>query len=323
MKRVAIALLGCGTVGSGFVELVERERSRIRSRFAVDLRITSILVRDLGKPRPPVDPRLLTTSAIEAIDAGADVVVELIGGVHSAGAYVRRALRHGAHVVTANKALLATSGSALLSLAAEQGVSIGFEASVCGCIPIVQVLREGLAGDAIEALGGVVNGTCNYILTRMEQGAGFEEALREAQQRGFAEADPSLDLDGTDAAQKMTILGQIAFGETVVRSRVRGIDALSAADIRSAQHRGAALRLVARAERVPGGVAIDVAPRELPAGHPFASVAAEENAVMIRGRAIGELLLRGKGAGAMPTAAAVLSDVLGTVRGRAGIPTAA
>src|ERR1041385_5796743 len=204
MRRVNIGLLGCGTVGRGFVELLGRERERIRGREGVDLQIRKILVRDETKQRLNVNPALFTTSAVDVLDDGCDLVVELVGGVHCAGAYVRRAIDNGRNVVTANKALLAECGHELFASAARKNVRIGFEASVCGAIPIVRALARGLAGDRVVEVSGILNGTCNYILTRMEQDdLDFDAALRLAQERGFAEADPTLDVSGQDAAQKL------------------------------------------------------------------------------------------------------------------------
>jgi homoserine dehydrogenase len=306
MRKVTIGLLGCGTVGGGFVRLLALERARIRARFAIDLELKRILVRDVDRPRD-VDRSLLTTSAVDVIDAGCDVIVELIGGTHSAGAYVRRAIDRGANVVTANKALLSSAGRELFAAAATRGVRIGFEASVCGGVPVVRALQRGLAGDSIEAITGILNGTCNFILTRMDAGASYDEALRLAQEHGLAEADPSLDVDGTDAAQKLTILADLAFDQPLRRVTVTGIRGV---DVRGARHGGSVVRLVAEARRVAGGVELTVGPRLLQRSHPLAGITDENNAVVIRGRAVGELMLSGKGAGSMPTAAAVLSDVI-------------
>lgn len=305
MRRLRVALLGCGTVGAGFVRLARTEGRRIAARHGVELEIGPILVRDRDKERPGVDPALLTTCATEAIDGDCDVVVELVGGVHSAGLYVRRALAQRRRVVTANKALLAMHGRELFASAARQGTSIGFEASVCGAIPIVRALRDGLAGDSIESIGGILNGTSNFILTRMEDGCSFDDALAAARERGFAEADASLDIDGVDAAQKLRILAGLAFEAPVRRLSVIGIRGVTAARTPKG-----VVRLVAEATRVPGGIALTVEPRVVPYGHPLAAVREENNAVVIRGRAAGELLLAGRGAGAMPTAVAVMADVL-------------
>lgn len=295
MKTLRIGLLGCGTVGAGFVRLVAREHARIRERYGLDLQIARILVRNIDKERAGVDRALLTTSALDVLDADCDLIVEAIGGVHTAGSFVRRAIARGCDVVTANKALLAEQGRELFREAEHCGVAIGFEASVCGGVPVVGALRHGLAGDTIERITGILNGTCNYVLSRMDEGFGFAEALACAQERGFAEADPSLDLSGEDAAQKLRILAEVAFDAPVRSIRVRGIDART---------RG---RLVAEATRVAGGVELVVEPRTV---HPFANVVDEQNAVLIHGRAVGEIWLSGRGAGSMPTAAALLADVL-------------
>jgi homoserine dehydrogenase len=317
MRRVNIGLLGCGTVGRGFVDLLGRERERIRGRDGVDIAIRRILVRDVDKLRPGVNPALLSTSAVDILDDGCDIIVELVGGVHAAGAYVRRALVNGRHVVTANKALLADSGRELFAAAERNQVSIGFEASVCGGIPIVRALRHGLAGDRIESIGGILNGTCNYILTRMEQDdIEFEAALRLAQKRGFAEADPALDVSGEDAAQKLRILGELAFWPQNVRMRVHGIGDVTRAESEQARARRCVVRHVATARRVAGGIEMRVERRELPEFHPLAAVRDENNAVVVRGRAVGELMFQGKGAGSLPTAAAVLSDVIEIARHR-------
>ncbi len=301
MKRFRIGLLGCGTVGGGFVRLVAAERERLRARHGVDLEITGILVRDPGKARSGIDRRLLTTSALDVIDADNDLIVEAIGGVHTAGTFVRRAISRGCDVVTANKALLAASGHELFRAAAVSGVTIGFEASVCGGVPVIGALRHGLAGDTIESITGILNGTCNYVLSRVDQGVAFADAVVHAQERGFTEADPSLDLSGEDAAQKLRILAEVAFEAPVRREVVRGI---------GAKTRG---KLIAEAKRVAGGVELIVEPRDDPR---FAHVIDEQNAVIIRGRAVGEIWLSGRGAGSMPTAAALLSDVVENVRDR-------
>ncbi|HEX3110171.1 MAG TPA: homoserine dehydrogenase [Thermoanaerobaculia bacterium] len=314
MKRVKVSLLGCGTVGQGFVTLLLQERSRIANRLGLLIDLDRILVRVPTRIRPGVDRSLITTSAIDVLDSDADIVVELIGGVHSAGAFVRRAIDRGRHVVTANKALLAAIGGDLFQAAAAAGVSIGFEASVCGGIPVITTLQRGLAGDSVESIRGIVNGTCNFILSRMEDGLEFDEALALAQERGFAEAEPSLDVDGEDAAQKLRILAAIAFDAPVIDETVIGIRDVTREDVERARLGGNVIRLVASAAETPLGVVLRVEPRELDANDPLATVRDESNAVVIRGRATGELTLTGKGAGALPTAAAVLSDVIEIAR---------
>jgi homoserine dehydrogenase len=314
MKRVKVSLLGCGTVGQGFVALLASERSRIAARFGVLIDIDRILVRVTTRLRRGVDRSLLTTSAIDVIDRDADIVIELIGGVHTAGAFVRRAIDRGRHIVTANKALLAAAGSDLFRAAAAAGVTIGFEASVCGGVPVINTLQRCLAGDSVESIRGIVNGTCNFILSRMEDGLSFDGALALAQERGFAEAEPSLDVDGEDAAQKIRILAAIAFDGPVIDETVLGIRGVTSEALERARRGGNVIRLVASAAETPLGVVLRVEPRELDAHDPLATVRDENNAVVIRGRATGELTLAGKGAGALPTAAAVLSDVIEIAR---------
>jgi len=225
-------------------------------------------------------------------------------------------LGQGRHVVTANKALLAKDGDDLFDLARRQGARIGFEASVCGGIPIVRAVQHGLAGDSIESIAGILNGTTNYILTRMEEDdLSFEDALRMAQERGLAEADPTLDVEGHDAAQKLRILAGLAWGApSAVKLRVAGIADVTRAEIEGAGSRSAVIRHVASARKIAGGVELRVERRELPLGHPLARVKEENNAVVIRGRAVGEVVFSGRGAGSLPTAAAVMSDVIELAR---------
>jgi len=312
MRRVRIALLGCGTVGGGLVRLLERSRARLASELGVEFSLARVLVRDLARRRDGVDPSLLTTRADAAIPEDAEVVVELLGGIEPARSLVHEALERGLPAVTANKALLARHGPELFAAASARDVPLGFEGSVCGGVPIVRALRGGLAGNRVESVTGVLNGTCNYVLTRMERDAlSFAAALGAAQAAGFAEADPSLDIDGWDAAQKLVVLSALAFGEWVPESdvRVRGIRDVTPERLAEARRRGRVLRLVAAAERRAGRLALEVGPRELALDHPLAAVAMEQNAVLVRGDEVGELLFQGRGAGAGPTATAVLADL--------------
>jgi homoserine dehydrogenase len=306
MRRVRIALLGCGHVGSGLVRLLARSRARLAASHGVTFELASVLVRDGERRREGVDPALITTRVEDALPAAGDVVVELLGGIEPAWTLVRRALARGLPTVTANKALLAGHGRELF--AAARGTPLGFEASVCG----------GLAGDRVRSVTGVLNGTCIFVLTRMERdGTPFAEALRAAQEAGFAEADPALDIGGWDAAQKLVVLATLAFGEWVPLSgvRVRGIEDVTPERLARARERGRALRLVAAAERRGRRLELWVEPREVPADHPLAMVSREENAVLVRGDDVGELLFRGRGAGARPTATAVLADLCDVMRG--------
>ena len=316
MRTIRIGLLGCGVVGGGLVRLLGAERARIRRHRGLDLDIGRILVRDACRPRQGVDPGLLTTSAIDVVDGDCDVVVELIGGTHTAAALLRRAIERRRHVVTANKALLAAAGAELQRSAARAGVGLGIEASVCGGIPVVRTLQHGLAGDTIEGIRGILNGTCNYVLTRMGEGMSLPDALARAQELGFAESDPTLDLSGRDAMQKLTVLARLAFDVPVRRAECRGLEGLTPRDLEAARRDGRALRQIAEARRVPGGVALSVAVRALEPADPFARVLDEQNAVSIEARAAGAIFLSGRGAGSLPTATAVLADVIAVVAGR-------
>jgi len=317
VKTRTIALLGCGTVGRGLVELIERNRSLIAERSGVDLRISKILVRDLAKERGGVDRSLLTVCPEEAVANGADVVVEVIGGLDPARRLVEDALDAGKHVVTANKALLADCGPELFRRAAERRVRIGFEASVGGGIPVVRALSSGLAGNRIERICGILNGTCNYILTRMaEEGLSFESALSEAQAKGFAEADPALDIDGTDAGHKLQILAGLAFGRSLGRGsvRVEGIRALDREDFEAAAYLGFVIRHLAVGRDLGGALDLRVHPALLPKDHPLAHIRHENNAILLKGDAVGEMVFHGRGAGGAPTASAVLSDIIDLAR---------
>jgi homoserine dehydrogenase len=312
-RKLKIGLLGCGNVGRGLVELVGRNEALIRQRSGVELRITKILVRDLDKERQGVDRALLTTQPDKVLNNGCDLVVEVVGGIEPARSFIERSLARGKHVVTANKALLALDGFNLMKTAAVKKVRLGFEASVCGGIPIIRALRNGLVGNNIQRLSGILNGTCNYILTRMtEDRVEFEDALREAQARGFAEADPTLDIDGHDAAQKLKILTELAFGAQVDAAavQVEGIRNISADDVQAAREFGYVIKHVATAELSEDAVALSCTPLLLPISHQLAGIRDENNAVLVRGDAVGEMLFSGKGAGSLPSASAVLSDVV-------------
>jgi homoserine dehydrogenase len=312
-RKLKIGLLGCGTVGRGLVELVGRNEALIRQRSGVELRITKILVRDLEKERHGVDRALLTTQPDKVLNNGCDLVVELVGGIEPARSFIEQSLAHGKHVVTANKALLALDGFSLMKTAKVKKVRLGFEASVCGGIPIIRALRDGLVGNNIQRLSGILNGTCNYILTRMtEDRVEFEDALREAQVKGFAEADPTLDIDGHDAAQKLKILTELAFSAQVDADavQVEGIRDIAADDVQAAREFGFVIKHVATAELSENAVSLGCAPVLLPMSHQLARIRDENNAVLVRGDAVGEMLFSGKGAGSLPSASAVLSDVV-------------
>jgi homoserine dehydrogenase len=313
IRTLKVGLLGCGTVGRGLVELVSRNDALIQRRSGIDLRITKILVRDLDKERHGVDRELLTTQPDKVLDNGCDLIVELVGGIEPARTFIEHSLARGKHVVTANKALLALDGFSLMQAAEARKVRLGFEASVCGGIPIIRALRNGLVGNNIQRLSGILNGTCNYILTRMtEDGVEFEDALRAAQAKGFAEADPGLDIDGQDAAQKLKILTELAFSAQVDADavQVEGIRDITADDVQAARELGFVIKHVATAELSGDAVALDCAPLLLPASHQLANIRDENNAVLVRGDAVGEMLFSGKGAGSLPSASAVLFGVV-------------
>lgn len=310
-RNVKIGLLGCGTVGTGFVSLVENGRERIRARHGLDLEIERILIRDPGKTREGVSRERLTTRAEDVVENGFDVLVEVIGGIDPADRLIRRALERRRPVVTANKLLLAAHGAEIFEAARISGVPVGFEASVCGGVPIIKALRSGLAGDRISAIRGVLNGTCNFILSSMEEGRSYDDALADAQKSGFAESDPSLDVDGHDALQKLMILSGLAFGaakETCVR--VSGVRDYPLHEVRRAWRKGRTTRLVAEATLEGGSLTLCVEPRELDADDPLGRLKGAQNGVVLQTDGRGELLLTGLGAGALPTASAVLTDVI-------------
>ncbi len=313
-RKLKIGLLGCGTVGGGLVELVHKNSSLIRQRAGVELSISKILVRDPLKERAhAVDRDLLTTNPDKVINNGCDLVVELVGGIEPARGFIQRSLARGKHVVTANKALLAIDGFSLMKAAEIQNVRLGFEASVCGGIPIIRALRNGLVGNQIHSLTGILNGTCNYILTRMaEDRMDFEAALSETQAEGFAEADPTLDIDGHDAAQKLKILAELAFNTRVALNSVvtDGIRNITADDTQAARDLGYVIKHVATADVSGGSIALEVQAVLLPVTHQLAGIRDENNAVLLRGDAVGEMLFSGRGAGSLPSASAVLSDIV-------------
>ncbi len=316
MRKLKIGLLGCGVVGGGFVRLLEEHASLIRAHAEADLSISRILVRDARKPRPYVSPALLTTRGEDVVRNGADIIVELIGGTSVARTLVRESLASGKHVVTANKRLLALCGRELFDLASIHRVHLGFEASVCGAIPVIRVVRDALAGDRIESIEGIVNGTSNFILTKMEEsGATFDDALAEAQALGFAEADPTLDVDGSDAAEKIAILAGLAFPDTPLRwTRRTGIEEITPGDIERASREGKVVRHVASMRPDAGSIALDCGPALLPREHPLAGVRGEGNGIVVRAHGAGELALYGRGAGSLPSASSVLADVVEIAR---------
>ena len=319
MTTVGIGVLGAGTVGGTLVRRLVEDRAAIEAKAGLDLEVRRVAVRDPDRPRPFVLPPGVLTDRPEQVvaDPAVDLVVEVMGGRQPAGELVLQALRAGKPVVTANKELIAAEGRGLIEAAAASGVSLLFEAAVGGGIPIIRPLSETLAGEPLTRVLGIVNGTTNYILTRMaEEGTGYAEALRAAQELGYAEADPSADVGGGDAAAKAAILASLAFGTWVGGDRVyrEGIDGLDATDFRFAHRLGYVVKLLAIAEKFPAGVSTRVHPALIRTDHPLASIRGATNAVFVSGPSIGELLFAGPGAGGAPTATAVLGDVIDAAR---------
>lgn len=312
---IRIGLLGCGNVGAALVQLLLTEPDRTAQRTGLRFEVARVAVRNLARQRSVELAEGCLTHDADAVvnDPDIDVVVELIGGIEPARRLILAALKQGKPVVTANKELLANVGAELFEAAATAGVDLLYEASVAGGIPLIRPLRESLAGERITRVMGIVNGTTNYILTRMtEEGASYGDALSEAQSLGYAERDPTADVEGFDAGAKAAILASIAFGVTVVAGDVyrEGISGVTPADIDVARRLGYVVKLLAIAERIDGKVAVRVHPAMIPATHPLASVRDSFNAVFIEGEAVGELMLYGRGAGGMPTASAVLGDLI-------------
>ena len=315
-KLVRLGLLGCGNVGAALVSLVQRDRDEIAARTGIRLEITRVAVRSMSKDRglSLPDGVLTTDGASIATDPDVDVVVEVLGGIEPAREYITAALHAAKPVVTANKELLANVGGELSDVADGAGVDLLFEAAVAGAIPLIRPLRESLVGERITRVMGIVNGTTNFILSQMaERGTGYAEALTEAQSLGFAERDPTADVEGYDAGAKAAIIATIAFGARVVAGDVyhEGISEISAADIAYAEQMGYRIKLLAVCEQFDdGSVAVRVHPTMVPTAHPLASVSGSFNAVFVEGASVGELMFYGRGAGGLPTASAVLGDVL-------------
>ncbi len=330
MEPYGIALIGCGTVGGGVARLLLEHADRLAARAGRPLELRHVVVRDPDKPRAlGVPPHLITTQLRQVLeDPGVQAAVEVVGGVDWAKRAVLDLLAAGKHVVTANKALLALCGAEVFDAGRRHGRAIAFEASVGGGIPIIAALCQGLAGNQILSLQGILNGTCNYILTGMtEHGRSYAEVLAEAQAKGYAEADPTLDVDGTDAAHKLAILAQIAFGVAMPLSAIprRGIAGIDQTDIRFARELGYTIKLLAEAfldpaagpDEAGGQLALHVAPVMLRHTRPLAQVRDAYNAITVVGDAVGTTLYYGRGAGQMPTASAVVADLIDLAVGRA------
>jgi homoserine dehydrogenase len=321
VKPLNVAVLGCGVVGSQVVRLLTEQAGDLEARVGAPVRLVGVGVRRIDAPRDVEVPAgLLTTDSAGLVARGdIDVVVEVIGGIEPARTLILSALENGASVVTANKALLADDGPTLFEAAEKAVRDLYYEASVAGAIPILRPLRESLAGDRVTRVLGIVNGTTNFILDKMDStGAGFEEALEEAQDLGYAEADPTADVEGFDAAAKAAILASLAFHTRVTAADVHreGITDVTAADIASAAQMGSVVKLLAIAELVDDGVSVRVHPAMIPRSHPLASVREAFNAVFVESDAAGQLMFYGPGAGGAPTASAVLGDLVTVARNR-------
>lgn len=321
MAEIRIGLIGWGTIGTGVVKLLARNRARIRERLGAHLALAGIADLDLETDRGVrVDRGLLTRDAARLIDdPSIDVIVELIGGYNPAGRFLLQAIGRGKSVVTANKALLAVKGDEIFGAAERAGVDVGFEASVGGGIPIIRTLKEALAGDRNGAVYGIVNGTCNYILSTMtEQGAEFDAVLAQAQADGLAEADPSFDIDGIDSAHKLALLIQLAFGARVPFEQipVEGIRGVAATDISFARELGYVIKLLAIAKADGERIEARVHPTMVPRRHVLADVGGAFNAIAVMGEALGQSVYIGQGAGMMPTATAVVADLIEVARNR-------
>jgi homoserine dehydrogenase len=322
---VRVALIGCGVVGSAVARLLIEHADDLAARVGRPLELVGIGVRRPGRNRGDgLDPALFTTDSADLVTR-ADVVIEVVGGIEPARTLILRAMAHGASVVTANKALLAEDGPTLYAAAAEHGVDLYFEAAVAGGIPLLRPLRESLAGDSVRKVMGIVNGTTNYVLDKMDTtGQGFADAVSQAQALGYAEADPTADVEGFDAAAKAAILASLAFHTRVAGKDVHreGITEVTAADIQAAKDMDCVVKLLAICERTdgedgsPAGVSVRVHPAMIPRRHPLAGVREAFNAVFVEAEAAGQLMFYGRGAGGEPTASAVLGDVVAVARHR-------
>lgn len=314
VRIATIGVLGCGTVGGGVVERLVNASSL----DGMPVRLGRVLVRELSLAGrlPEFAPHLTSEAAAVVDDPSVDVVVECLGGLEPALAFVERALRNGKHVVTANKALLAAQGPRLFELSRRQGVALRFEAAVAGAVPIMRVLERSLAAEEVREVAGIINGTTNFVLVAMEEGADFDEALGRARAAGYAEADAGNDILGIDAAQKLSLIAAVAFGAWIPWQNIarRGIEAVSQADFAFARRHGFAVRLLACARRSGAAIAATISPFLVPADHVFARASGVENVVRVIGRGCGTLTLTGAGAGREATASAVVGDVAEVVR---------
>ncbi len=320
-RRLRVALLGAGAVGSQVASLLRKHGDELADRAGATLELVGIAVRDLDAPRDADLPRELLTTDAETLIIGSDIVIELMGGIEPAREYLLQAINSGADVVTANKALLATHGPEIFDAADQVGAQVYYEAAAAGAIPIIRPLRDSLAGDRVQRIMGIVNGTTNYILDRMDkEGAELEDVLADAQRLGYAEADPTADVEGYDAAQKAAILASLAFHTTVPLEAVHreGISGIDKATMDAARHAGYVIKLLAVCERLTGdsgdSISVRVYPALIDRDHPLATVHGANNAVFVQAEAAGNLMFYGAGAGGVQTASAVLGDVVSAAR---------
>ncbi len=318
MKPIHVGLLGLGTVGGGTLTVLRRNAEEITRRAGREIRVVRAAVRNLDKAKALAGDLPLTINPFDIVDDPAiDIVVELIGGLEPARELVLQAIANGKHVVTANKHLIAKHGNEIFAAAQTRGVMVAFEAAVAGGIPIIKALREGLTANRIEWLAGIINGTSNFILTEMrDKGAAFDDVLKEAQRLGYAEADPTFDIEGIDAAHKLTILSAIAFGIPMQFDRVytEGISRLTREDVQYAEELGYRIKLLGIARRTENGIELRVHPTLIPERRLIANVDGAMNAVLVKGDAVGPTLYYGAGAGAEPTASAVVADLVDVTR---------
>ncbi|HLC40934.1 MAG TPA: homoserine dehydrogenase [Methylomirabilota bacterium] len=327
MTEIKIGLLGLGTVGAGVVKILQTHQTEMEERAGCRLTLAAIAEKDLTRPREGLDlSRLPITPSAEKVltDPQVQIIIELIGGLEPARSFILRAIQAGKQVVTANKALLAVHGKELFEEARARGVLLGFEAAVAGGIPIIRAIKEGLVANRITSVLGIVNGTSNYILTKMtEEGRDFASVLKEAQALGYAEANPTLDVEGIDSAHKLQILTLLAYRTAVELKQIytEGISGITPQEIANARELGYRIKLLAIAKAADGSVEVRVHPTMIPANSPLASVSGVFNAIFINGDAVGDLMFYGRGAGQMPTASAVLSDIVEIARRLAhGLP---
>src|ERR1700704_5236565 len=319
MKPINVGLLGIGTVGGGTWDVLKRNASEIQRRAGRAIRITRVADKAVAKARKITKGKAkIHADAFEVVSApDIDIVVELIGGYTIAKQLVLEAIRHGKQVVTANKALLATHGNEIFKAAQKKGVMVAFEASVAGGIPIIKALREGLAANRVEWIAGIINGTSNFILSEMRaKGSSFDTVLKEAQRLGYAETDPTFDIEGIDAAHKLAIIAAISFGIPMrfADAYTEGVAKLTAADIRYAEELGYRIKLLGITRRTPAGIELRVHPTLIPTKRLIANVEGVMNAVLVKGDAVGATLYYGAGAGAEPTASAVIADLVDVTR---------